>query len=308
MFKYLWGYTKRTLGNEHGIVPLVVGGLLAQGVGSYLGSKTKTKIDPYGNLNPEQIKMFKATAPQIQERATADPSSYQYKGQFTAPLTQGEKDVISQNSRLSAVSQPMWETMINPLNTQGELGTALNNYYKDAIYSPMLKSYQEDIAPQIEEQYAGYGGYWGGARADAVRKGYRDLYDQLTAQRSKLAYDALVNAPNVANQYADFATKSAEIQAKPRLVDQFDLTAHYDDWTRAGETSRKYIDQALNFLDIQAQTAKETRPYAAAGSALTTLGGAAGAYAGMANGITNTAGNSGMVERSASMLNPDIVF
>ena len=58
MLQYLWRHLCKTLSNEHGIAPLLLGaGLVAggalSGLGSYLG-RGKQTYDPYGTLNPEQ--------------------------------------------------------------------------------------------------------------------------------------------------------------------------------------------------------------------------------------------------------------
>lgn len=299
MLQRFLGYFLRSINNERGILPLLLaGGAIASGLGAYLG-RGKTVTDPYGALSPEAKSMYQAAAPGIQANATATPESFMYKGDFTAPMTQGEQDLVSQNSRLSAVSQPTWETLMNPLDTSGELGSAMNNYYRDSIYNPTMKAFQEDVAPQIEEQYAGSGGYWGGARADAVRGAYGDIADTLASKRSELAWNSLMNAGNAANQYADYATKSAGIQAIPRNIAQYGLDQKYKDYVQANETSQKYIDQALNFLNIDTvtQTTKSTGgvwPYllGAAGNAMM-MGGAMGGASGASSGLNfNQAGAS----------------
>lgn len=196
--------------------------------------------DPYWAYTPEQKAMHQALGPYLTGKMGGDLNLY--KGDYTSPLTQGEWDVINQNSRLSALGEQGLGSLLK--------GEFPEQYYRDTIYQPALKQFQEDVAPALEEQYAGTGGYWGSARAGAVGKGYRDLGDTLAAKRAELAWNVQQNVPNAINAANSLSTTGAAIQQTPRLIKQYGLDQQYNEWVRANSENQKYIDQALGFMGL----------------------------------------------------------
>lgn len=73
------------------------------GTGFFKGAKASWDIDPYGTLNPEQKSLLQALGPELQ--SGIEDGAPAYTGDFSAPLTQGESDIISRNSRLSTLSE-----------------------------------------------------------------------------------------------------------------------------------------------------------------------------------------------------------
>jgi hypothetical protein len=216
---------------------------------SLFGKKPSVERDPYGTLNPEQKALVQKMGPYLLGRI-GNVENNMYTGDYTSPLTQNEQEMISRNARLSALG----EQGLQPL-LRGEFP---EEYYQSAIYRPMLKRFQEDIQPVLEEQYAGPsgGGYWGSARAGAVGKGYRDLIDTATAERGKLAWNVQQNVPLAIGAANALSKTEAEIQQIPRLIEQYGLDQKYKEWVRANEADQQYINDALNFLNISTVTEK----------------------------------------------------
>jgi len=208
----------------------------------WLNSGDDVEYDPYWAYTPEQKAMHQKLGPYLTNKLGSGLNLY--TGDYTSPLTQSEWDVINQNARLSALG----EQGLTPL-LKGEFP---EQYYRDTIYQPLLKQYQEDTQPALEEQYAGPsgGGYWGSARAGAVGNGYRDLGDTLAAKRAELAWQVQQNVPNAVNAANALSTTGAAIQQTPRLIKQYGLDQQYNEWVRASVESQKYIDQAINFMGL----------------------------------------------------------
>ena len=71
------------------------------------------------------------------------------------------------------------------------VGGVSEEYWQNTVAAPALKTFQEDIAPGIREEFAGPGTFWGGARGEAVNKGASNLAGSLAAARGEMANQAL---------------------------------------------------------------------------------------------------------------------
>lgn len=215
--------------------------------GFFSGKDAET--NPYGSLNPDQVRLSQSLGPYLQAQLGGKGDTY--TGDYSAPLTSGEQDAISRNSRMSALG----EQGLSPL-LRGEFP---EDYYQSSIYKPLLKQYTEDIQPLIEEQYAG-NGYWGSARAGAVGKGYGNLYDTLVSKRAELGWEAQKNIPTAVNAANALSTTEAAMQSTPRLVQNYNLKSQFDEWVRNLNYKQNSINQALNFLDLSTGTYTPAEP------------------------------------------------
>lgn len=205
--------------------------------------------DDYGTLNPEQKKMFQTWAPEVTKMAGKELPMYGKSWEdYSTPLTSGEWDAISRNARLSALG----EQGLGPL-LKGEFP---EQYYRDTLYQPALKNWQEDILPVLNESYAGPsgGGYWGTARANAAGKSARDLTDTLAAKRAELAWNVQQNVPNAIAAANALTQTEAQAQQTPRLVQQFGLEKLYNEWVRTRPENSPYLKAALDFLNLSTVT------------------------------------------------------
>jgi hypothetical protein len=244
-----------------------------------------TEYDPYAAYTPEQKAIHQTLGPYLKSMMNGQLNLY--GGNYTAPLSPGEQDVISQNARMSALGEQGLADLLK--------GKFPEQYYQDTLYAPALKQFQQDTQPQLEEQYAGNGGYWGSARANAVAKGYRDLGDTLAAKRAELAWNVAQNVPNAINAANALSTTGAAIQSTPRLIQQYGLDQQYNDWVRANNANQKYIDQALNFMGISSGV-QDVGNTAIPGSGvdLGSIANLIGQFAGSGNSSTTTpTGNTG---------------
>ena len=254
--------------------PLLIAGLgaAASAGGSYLAAKNKGKweYDPYGQLSPEQRSVMQTMGPQINSRIAAGPQYYDKS--LTAPWTGGEQDNLEMWRRLQKQGEASFTDLMS--------GKFPEDYFQKSIYQPMLKQYQQDVVPAIQEQFSGPGNtYYGGARANAVSKGYTDLYDTASALRAQLSKEARELPLQVMPAAESMIRSGAGFEAAPRLIDQYDLTAKYNEWTRGNNEYKSYLDTALNFLGVSSVSAQYQEPKPNPWAyALTAAGGMASSY------------------------------
>jgi hypothetical protein len=212
------------------------------------GSKASYERDEYGTLNPEQKLINKTLGNYLNSAIGKELPMYSNRWQdYTSELTPGEQEAINRNSRLTALG----ETGLQPL-LKGEFP---EEYYQSSIYNPLKKQFVEDVLPAIQENYAGTGGYWGSARADAVAKGYRDLYDTLANKRAELAWNVQKNVPTAINAANALTAQELQTQQVPRLIKQYGLDQLYNEWVRTRpENQTALLNSALQFMNISTVT------------------------------------------------------
>jgi len=210
------------------------------------GKKPSYTRDEYGTWNPMQRQLGQTTFDYLNN--IVKTGSPLYGGDYTSPLTAGEQEAIDRNARISRLAEEGLSF--------GLKGEFPEEYYQSNVYKPAMKQWTEDVLPGLEEQYAGSGGYWGSARANAVAKGLRDLYDKLVGSRADLAWQARNAVPSFVNAANALSQTEAQMQQIPRLIKQYGLDQKYNEWVRQQGANQQAINQALGFLDISTVTEK----------------------------------------------------
>lgn len=250
-----------------------------------MGSKGGYSIDPYGQLNPEQKNMFQSIAPQINARAISGAPTY--TGEYNSPYTDIENQNMQRQSRLSAMGEG-WANQFQP----GQLNPEVENTEYQALAK---KFYGDGIDPGAlalaNEQYAGSGGYWGNARANAAINTYgKTVTDPYATGRSTRLQNSYANAlgyTSAMNALRESTQKLAEV---PRLIKDYGLDKQYNEWVRGQNMSKEYVDQALQFISIPTKSAEYK---AGKQGMIGTLGSAAGGIIGnmIAPGIGGMVGS-----------------
>jgi hypothetical protein len=215
----------------------------------FKGKEGGWERNEYGTLNPEQVKMYQAWAPTVTAQAGKELPMYGSTWQdYTAPMGQSEKDMVARNARMSALGEQGLSSLLK--------GEFPEQYYRDTIYQPALKNWQEDILPQISESYAGPngGGFYGSARGNAVTRNARDLSSSLAAQRAQLAWNVQQNVPNAVAAANSLSQTESNIQSMPRLIQDYGMQKLYDEWVRTRPENSPYLNAALNFLNLSTVT------------------------------------------------------
>ena len=123
-------------------------------------------------------------------------------------------------------------------------GGVSEEYWKNTVAAPAMKTFEEDIAPRLREESVGPGTYWGGARAENVGKGYSDLADSLAAARGEMANQALNRQVTAGLGLGELETaaegQKANFMAQNYSTWQNARSQDYNTWSNA--TGKGYAD------------------------------------------------------------------
>lgn len=221
---------------------------------------------PYGTLNPEQGALVKSLGPQLQKSAS---ELSMYPGQLSAPISQGEMDVVGNSARLSAMAN-------NTFNNLQYDPTRFNQEFESEIAAPTYSSYARNVLPLLQEAVPGFST----ARGNITRRALLDVNDQLLTARNTARTSAQKLALDAATQGGAYNTSALKIAAAPREITQAGLDRSYNDYLQANKTKQTSIDQALNFLGISTVTREPGRDPLEVAIALAKAGAQIGAAAG----------------------------
>lgn len=131
-------------------------------------------------------------------------------------------------------------------------GKVSEEYWKNTVAAPAMKTFTEDIAPAIREEFVGPGTFWGGARAEGVAKGASNVADSLAAARGQMANEALNRGTTAALGYGGLLTQNlgnwmtAFTQANPSYKDTIDsIISYLNTPTQLAYQNPEYIPKAI---------------------------------------------------------------
>jgi len=156
-------------------------------------STSKTTQTPASQWSQGQLALMKKLSQvSLDQAGGAAPS---YPGQMSVPTLPSEQKYLNQ----AATWQPWSESATAQGTTrQQALDRALNQvpydvgpeyaeqFFKESIYNPALKTFTEETLPLLKEQYAK--NFWSGAREDSSRKAITDFGLGMASQRADLMY------------------------------------------------------------------------------------------------------------------------
>lgn len=215
----------------------------------------KESYQPRDLLDPQQRALYNAIG-SYYNRAFANGGFPQYTGDYAAPMNEAETKAISNQGDL-ANAYAGWRSKFTP----GYIDPEIENATKTAL-NRSFYGYGSDPGAKAlaEEQYAGPGGYWGGARAQGVMNAYDQgvtrPYDEW---RAKALQDSYTNALNYATTGGNVNTVNQQLQSVPRLIEQYGLNQKYNEWIRTRPETSDNIRNALSFIDLTT-TAQEYQP------------------------------------------------
>ena len=159
-----------------------------------MGSQGSSETTQVSSLSKDQQKVSKQLSTLLQGQL-GKPLE-QYQGQRTADLTQPFQDVQQSldqgfdifDSRLDEKTQQVISDIL-----QGEASFDLSpettaDRFQKAVKEPLLRTFDEDIAPRINEGFAGQGATFSSRRGDSQRKALEGLQTQMSAQLAETNY------------------------------------------------------------------------------------------------------------------------
>lgn len=224
-------------------LPLILGAAALGGAAGYFGSQGKTKVDPYGTLNPEQRQINAALGPAILGNLNKD---YTYTGQLNAPIGQGEQDVVNQNARMNAIAGNTYGTFANYNDPN------FNSQFNQEIADPTFANFQNNIAPYLAQELPSFGTQ----RANVIARSLGDLQNNVLQQRFTARESAKNRALQAANDSAGYFQTAAGIQSIPRSIQQAGLDRDYQNFIQANQQKSDSLSQALAFLGLSTGTAQ----------------------------------------------------
>jgi len=214
-----------------------------------VGDDSRVSKDALPLMTPQQQAMLDKLLGEFDQADTltgkSEGDATKYGGDLTAPLGRLE------NLSLEALEQKI----IQQATGGGEGGAALQDviknkgapvnfedYYRDSIENPTLKTFQEKVLPMLTQRYRGSAGF-GSDRMQAERFATEDLTKTLAGSRSELAYKTSSDAASRLMQAIGLegSLRSSDAQSVlamlegaglPRKLEQADLTAKYGEFQR----------------------------------------------------------------------------
>lgn len=178
------------------------------------------------------------------------------------------------NAQLPSEYQESENYLQDVMNGKYSSKDYLEPYFKANIQDPLMKSWREDILPEIGG-VAGKGGYfYGSGRESLERKSSEDLLNELGKQRTSLFYQA--NEAERTRQQAA-AGQLLTSSMGETAVEQGNLTRTQEEWLRTQPEYNHMLQMIMGYLgqNYMAPMTTQTGP-GLINSALTAFAGGVG--------------------------------
>ena len=143
-------------------------------------------------------------------------------------------------------------------------------WMKVAVQAPMLKEFDREIKPRLNEAFAGAGGLFSSRRSDALGRGLGDLNDKY----SELLGKAQLDTRTLAAQLAESAANRSLAVAQG--ADQ----AQRQNWQMQQPWANPYLNLGLNYIGQNQTLAYQNQGNQSGGFGGAVQGGLGGAYIG----------------------------
>jgi len=214
-----------------------------------VGDDPRVSKDALPLMTPQQQAMLDKLLGEFDQADTltgrSDSDITKYTGDFVAPLGRLE------NLSLEALEQKILQQATGGHGGGDALQEMIKNkgspvnfedYYRDSIENPTLKSFEEKVLPMLTQRFRGSAAF-GSDRMTAERGATEDPTKTLTGARSELAYKTSSDASNRLLQAIGLegSLRGSDAQAMlallqgaglPRQIEQADKTAKYGEFQR----------------------------------------------------------------------------
>jgi hypothetical protein len=240
------------------------GGDMPDLMGTLFG--TPDTLKTVSNLDENQKQLYNALLPILMQNMGNLPG---YSGQLTAGLTGTQRGALG-NAMTAAggvgtMDQGAYDAsraaLLKALNVDPN---QINANFNASVVNPTVKALQEQVLPQLNEQFAGQGNFWSSARMNQQGKIVSDTMGELGAQKAAYEDNAINRALGAVPQAMSMAAMPTEL-ANARLnamntlyglgtqeqqTNQARLTNDYQEWLRTQVQNNPMLAQVFSYLGV----------------------------------------------------------
>lgn len=224
-------------------------------MGFLFGSEPKTKIQSVSLFDPEQQKIYTSLANLLQGQVGAGVSPY--PGTYTPGATTNQQQIYELVNQLLRGQGPMQSEATGVLTDAMNLmdPTKAQDYWEKGIKAPMMQSWQQDIVPQILEQFAAYDAGGSGPARKAVAESGRyletDMGSMLENYLTQLRREA-EGAAQTGLKYPQTLLQSVLGPAtQQRQIESEQLQEPYEKWMMSQPWANPWLKYVLPLLNLK---------------------------------------------------------
>jgi len=252
-------------------------------------------VDTFGTLTPMQHRVSRAVGSEL--LANIGQPLEAYPGEMVAPMIPEMEalrgDFASAVSQAQSVSDSIDQAVFGLFNSISPEVTL--DLFQKGVQTPMLRTFQQEIAPMIKEQYAGagQGGFFSSKRGDEFSRQLGNVQTNLGAQLASwqrenqlLEAQRSLQIPGLLQQLQQIPYQNLQMQQQVlspyQTYEQNLAGAKYQEWQRQQPQNSPYMQQALGYLGVPMMGAIQTSPWATqlTASGMSAIGSAIGGASG----------------------------
>jgi hypothetical protein len=227
---------------------------------------TPDELKQVDNLDKNQKQLYNALLPILMQNMGNLPG---YQGQLTAGLTNTQQGALDNATNaanaIGNMDQGAYDAgrsaLLKALNVDPE---QLNANFNASVVNPTVKALQEQVLPQLNEQFAGQGNFWSSARMNQQGKIISDTMANLGTQKAAYEDNAISRAVNAVPQAIGMATLPTELSnarlnamnqlyglgTQEQATNQAGLTNDYQEWLRTQVQNNPMLAQVFSYLGV----------------------------------------------------------
>jgi hypothetical protein len=227
---------------------------------------TPDQLKQTSNLDKNQRQLYNALLPLLMQNMGNLPG---YQGQLTAGLTGTQQGALGNATNAANAIGTMDQGAYNAgrsalLSALNVDPNQLNTNFNSSVVNPTVKALQEQVLPQLNEQFAGQGNFWSSARMNQQGKVISDTMSDLGTQKAAYEDNAISRALSAVPQAMSMAAMPTEL-AGARLnamsqlygmgtqeqnTNQAGLTNNYNEWLRTQVQNNPMLAQVFSYLGV----------------------------------------------------------
>jgi len=231
--------------------------------------------DTFSTMSPMQSKVSRAVGKEL--LGNIGQPTEPYPGEMIAPMIP-ELDALRGGFDLAvaqaqSVSDNIDQAVFGLFNSISPEVTL--DLFEKGVQTPMLRTFQQEIAPMIKEQYAGagQGGFFSSKRGDEFSRQLGNVQTNLTSQlagwqreNQLLEAQRSLQIPGALQQLQQMPYQNLSMQqqflAPYQIYEQTLKDAEYQEWLRQQPQNSPYMQLAMSYLGVPMVGASQTSPWA----------------------------------------------